>query len=191
MTFRPNYPELGSKRLQRFDYSQPGAYFVTICAFNRRCIFGEITHGRMMLNHNGAIVKEQWYGLASHYPNISLDTFVIMPNHIHGIICINEVERPFVGAGFQPADAPPQTNPQHGLPEIIRGFKTYSARGINKLRDTSGTPDWQRNYFEHIVRSKTDLDVVRRYIEENPLKWNEDYENPMFRPSLDSSSKLI
>ncbi|MCH8802373.1 MAG: transposase [Chloroflexi bacterium] len=184
MTNRRNFSELGSKRLVNYDYAQPGAYFVTLCAAGRRCIFGEVIDGEMRLNKNGTIVAEQWVGLPSHYANAYLDEFVIMPNHFHGIIHLTEGSPTSVGAGFQPAHASRPTNPQRGLPEIIRGFKTYSSRGINQLNNTTGQPVWQRNYYEHVVRTEDDLDAIRRYIVENPLKWAEDPENPGIRPVL-------
>ena len=179
MNYQPKYYELGSKRLPRHDYSQPGEYFVTMCATDRRCIFGEIIDGKMRLNKNGTIVAEQWVGLPNHYANAFLDEFVIMPDHFHGIIHLTEGSPTSVGAGFQPAHASRPTNPQHGLPEIIRGFKTYTARSINQLNNTTGQPVWQRNYYEHVVRTEDDLDAIRRYIVENPLKWEFDPENPV------------
>ena len=181
MTFDPGKHNRGSIRLPRYDYTQPGAYFVTICVAGRQCIFGEIIDGVMRPNKNGLIVSEQWAGLPKHYPNALLDEFVVMPNHVHGIIHLIDDSRPSVGAGFQPAHASPRTKPQHGLPEIIRGFKTYSSRGINRLRGTTGEPVWQRNYYEHVVRNDKDMDAVRRYIVENPLEWAEDPENPRAR----------
>ena len=178
MIHRPKYHELGSKQLPRYDYSQPGAYFITIRAADRRCIFGDIVDGEIRLNKNGSIVAEQWAGLPSHYLNTILDEFVIMPNHVHGIICLTNRSPTSVGAGFQPASFSHPTKPRHGLPEIIRGFKTFSALGINRLQGTSGQPVWQRNYYEHVVRGEDDLDRIRRYNVENPLTWADDPENP-------------
>ena len=177
----PNYSNLGSKRLPSHDYSQPGAYFVTICAAERQCLFGEIVDGQMKLNRDGLIVAKQWAGLPGHHVNVSLDEFVIMPNHVHGILFLSNGSPSSVGAGFQPADASHPTKPKHGLPEIIRGFKTYSSLEINRLLGTPGNPVWQRNYYEHVVRTEDDLDAIRRYIVENPLKWAEDEENPAVR----------
>jgi len=150
---------------------------VTICVAGRRCIFGEIVDGVMKPNKNGLIVAGQWAGLPNHYPNAMLDEFVLMPNHIHGIICLTDDQESSVGAGFKPAHASPRSRFQHGLPEIIRGFKTFSSRRINQLRGAAGEPVWQRNYYEHVVRDEDDLDVIRRYIVENPLRWAEDPEN--------------
>ena len=187
MTKIPNYSELGSKWLPQHDYSQPGAYFVTICTAERQCFFGEIIEGQMKLNKSGLIVAQQWFGLPSHYVNVSLDEFVIMPNHVHGLISLTEGSPPSVGAGFQPADASHPTKSQHGLPEIIQGFKTYSSLEINRLRDTPGNPIWQRNYYEHVVRTEADLNGIRKYIVENPRKWAEDWENPAVRETVRAS----
>jgi len=98
-----------------------------------------------------------------------LDLFVIMPNHIHGIILI-------VGAGLKPA--PTDRIKQYPLPEIVRGFKTFSARRINVMRVTLGVPVWQRNYYEHIIRNEDELNRIREYIKNNPLQWQFDRENP-------------
>lgn len=185
--FEPENHDRRSIRLQGYDYSQSGAYFVTICAANRRCLFGEIVAGEIQPNNNGTIVSEQWFGLPNHYPNIKLDQFALMPNHIHGVIHITDGSPTNVGAGFQPAQSPRENKSHHGLPEIIRGFKTYSARKINELQDAKGRPVWQRNYYEHVVRSETSLHAIRTYILENPLKWHEDSENPRFYPRLNSS----
>ena len=186
MIYQPKYYGLGSKRLPRYDYSQPGAYFITICAADRQCIFGQILDENMWLNANGLILVKQWSGLPSHYHNVSLDRFVIMPNHVHGIISLADASPSSVGAGFQPAHPSPSTKPEHGLPEIIRGFKTYSSIEINRLRDTPGKPVWQRNYYEHVVRTENDLNAIRKYIVENPLKWTEDQENPAVRRMIEA-----
>lgn len=104
-----------------------------------------------------------------------------MPNHIHGIICLSDESQTSVGAGFQPAHTSHPTKSKHGLPEIVRGFKTYSSLTINRLRGTTSQPVWQRNYYEHVVRTENDMDAIRRYILENPSKWELDPENPAVR----------
>ena len=174
MTFDPEKHGRTSIRLPDYDYSQPGAYFVTLCVAGRRCIFGGIADGEMRLNQIGKFVTEQWAGLSNHYRNAVVDAFVIIPNHIHGIVHLTDASTVSVGAGFQPAHAADPTKPPHGLPEIIRGFKTYTARIINQHANTSGQPVWQRNYYEHVVRTEGDLDGIRRYIVENPMNWAED-----------------
>ena len=158
-----------SIRLRGFDYAQEGAYFVTICTHHRACLFGEVVDDEMRLNANGRLVNETWMGMPRHYPHVELDTFIVMPNHVHGILVL-------VGSGLQPAPAKMQP-----LPEIIRGFKTFSARRINRSRSTPGKPVWQRNFYDHIIRDEVGLDRIRQYILDNPVRWAEDPENPARR----------
>ncbi len=168
----------GTIRLPGYDYSWAGAYFVTTCTSGRANLFGEIVKNEMRLNVYGRMVQEVWNGLPGHYPHVVLDAFVIMPNHIHGIVVLaddaglNDIS---VGAGFKPA--PTTTPPRHGLPEIVRAFKTFSARQINESRHTPGTPVWQRNYYEHIIRNKAALNRIRQYIMTNPAHRKKDREN--------------
>jgi putative transposase len=148
-------------RLQGYDYSQAGAYFITVCTQNRECLFGEIANGEMRLNHAGRVVVSVWDGLPGHYSHVELDTMVIMPNHFHGIIVLAPV-----GAV------------RHGLSEIVRALKTFSSRRINELRQTPGAKLWQRNYWEHIVRNETELNRIREYIHNNPAQWELDKLHP-------------
>ena len=125
------------------------------------------------------MVEITWNELPGHNDNILLDVFSIMPNHFHGIILI-------VGAGSKPARVSADEENRAGLepaptglPEIVRQFKTFSARRINKIRNSSGIPVWQRNYYEHIIRNEPELNKIREYIVNNPLNWetDENYEN--------------
>ena len=164
-----------SIRLQGYDYASAGAYFVTICTWQRERLFGEITDGVMELNECGEIVDKCWHALPEHYSYVELDAFSIMPNHMHGIInIIGNVGVGFVRAGLKPAPTR-----RHGLPEIVRALKTFSARSINTLRQTEGRPVWQRNYYEHVIRNEKELYAVRRYIQNNPLNWDKDEDNPV------------
>jgi len=175
-TGRPPLRNRRSIRLSGFDYSQDGAYFVTVCTQNRDCLFGEIEDGNMVLNSYGQIVSNVWRDLPDHYFHVRSDQFVVMPNHIHEIIILNRdhVVGIDVGAGLKPAPTK-----IHALPEIIRGFKTFSSRRINELRDTPGTGLWQRNYYEHIIRDDDELNHIRQYILDNPAQWETtDRENP-------------
>jgi len=156
-------------RLPGYDYAQPGAYFVTTCTQDRASLFGTIADGMMRLNAHGRIVRDTWLHLPDHYP-LELDAFVAMPNHVHGIIVI-----PSVGAGFKPAPT---------LSEIVRAFKTFSARRI-------GHPVWQRNFHEHIIRSEASLERIRQYIVDNPASWAFDRENPFASASLDAVSRRL
>ena len=129
----------------------------------------------MTLTDAGRIVGHCWNDLPNHYLNIELDEFVVMPNHVHGIIVLANDLPGDVGAGLKPA---PTGGRRHGVPEIMRGFKTFSSRRINSVRGTSGIPVWQRNYYEHVIRDERELYNTRQYILENPMKWQEDPENP-------------
>lgn len=162
MTRPSNRPNRRSIRLKGYDYSSPGAYFVTICTHRRLCLFGEVRADGMHENALGAIVREEWFRSAQMRPDIQLepDEFVIMPNHIHGIIRI--VARPNPAAGVSKLGA------------VIAGFKAATTRRINALRGTPDAPVWHRNYYEHIIRTEkgeTELRRIREYIANNPARW--------------------
>ncbi len=131
----------------------------------------------MAANRFGALVVDSWAGLIDHYENLALDEFILMPNHVHGVIIIQD-EPVFVGAGFKPALAPGVDPRRHGLPEIVRAFKTFSARKINEMRASPGTPVWQRGFYDHVIRDEDELNRVRAYVLDNPRKWSEDVDNP-------------
>lgn len=167
-----------SIRLRGYDYTSPGAYFVTICAYGRECLFGEVADGEVVLSEYGAIIEQVWHDLPLHYPHVRLDTWVIMPNHVHGIIILVG-ESDAVGAGLGPAPtAAPTAMKRHGLPEIVRALKSFSARRINELRGVSGVPVWQRNYWEHVIRSERTLHLIQQYILDNPACWHLDRYHP-------------
>jgi putative transposase len=133
-----------SIRLPAYDYSREGTYYVTSCAQDRACLFGDVANGEMVLNQRERVVQQCWDDLMRHYNGIELDAFVIMPNHVHGIVVITGdvmavKSGVVVGAGLKPA---PTAIKRHGLPEIIRAFKTFSARKINVMRNTPGKPVW-------------------------------------------------
>ena len=134
-----------------------------------------VGNDRVILNQYGEIIQLSWLALPEHYRNVELDVLVIMPNHIHGIIFLTDV-----GAGLKPAPTVPACH-CHSLPEIVRGFKTFSSRKIDELRNMSGTALWQRSYYEHIIRRDESLEKIRDYIETNPLRWALDKENPVNR----------
>jgi REP element-mobilizing transposase RayT len=174
-----------SIRLKGYDYSQPGAYFVTVCVYLRSCLLGEVLEGEMRLNKSGHIVEACWNDLPDHYAHVQLDAFVIMPNHVHGVIVLTHdggTDRVNVGAGFKPAPTGPQgTAKRHGLPEIVRAFKTFSSRRINEWRRMPGAPVWQRNYYEHVIRGDAELNGIREYVHSNPARWLEDRYHPLRR----------
>ncbi|MBV5272219.1 MAG: hypothetical protein JZU52_00800 [Lamprocystis purpurea] len=128
-----------SMRLKGYDYTQAGAYFITLCVQQRLCLFGEVIAGLFVSNQYGALVAQAWNDLPNHYPHVSLDQFVVMPNHVHGIIVLSDVGADLksdhrhrdadVGVGLKPAPTK-----RHALSEIVRAFKTFSARRINEIR---------------------------------------------------------
>ena len=180
MKYDPEKHHRRSIRLKKYNYSSPGHYFVTICVQNRECILGKIVNGQMVLNEWGKIVRDCWQWLEKQYPNVELDEFIIMPNHMHGIIIINDLDcrgdsrNETIRRG---GVTPPLQNPTLG--QIVAYFKYQSTKQINQLRQTPGTKFWQRNYYEHIIRNERELYAIRNYIRNNPLKWELDRENPI------------
>ena len=168
-----------SIRLKDYDYSRIGAYFITICTYEKEYIFGNVENERMSLNQFGKMVLEYWNSLPGRYTNIELDAFVIMPNHVHGIIKIIEIVGAIHELPLQTANINPKTERRRMLiPKVVGYFKMNSAKQINTLRNTTGMPVWQRNYYEHIIRNENKLNKIREYIQNNPLKWHLDRENP-------------
>jgi putative transposase len=163
-----------SIRLPGYDYTLAGAYFITIVTREREELFGCITDGEMKLNQCGQIVENAWHDLPNHFAHVELDAFCIMPNHVHGIIILKDEEG--VGAGLRPA---PTKYKRHPLSEIVRAFKSFSARRINALQNTQGASIWQRNYYEHIIRDNEDYLSKSGYILNNPSNWAKDKENPI------------
>ena len=170
-----------STRVPGYDYTSPGAYFVTVVAYQREMLFGEIENEEMRLNARGKIVSECWYEIPSHFPHVDLGAFVVMPKHVHGIIVItDEVCRGTIYRA--PTNrAPTNTTEQFGksvagsLPTIVRTFKAAVTRRIG--RELNETGIWQRNYYEHIIRDERDWQRIHDYILANPVNWNDDEEN--------------
>lgn len=161
-----------SIRLKDYDYRQNGAYFVTICSHERLCLFGSIGDGEMVLNDWGRITQTSWSEIPAHYPMVELDVFVVMPNHVHGIIVItgdNELQSIGAQHGATPNNVAPNS-----LGSIVRTFKAAVTRHINRLLDAPDHPIWQRNYHEHIIRNENTLNTIRAYVDNNPAKWAED-----------------
>jgi REP element-mobilizing transposase RayT len=192
MAFDPQKHHRRSIRLNGYDYTQPGAYFITVVTHDRECLFGEIVDGEMRLNEFGEIVRTEWFKTAVVRPYVMLypDEFVMMPNHTHGIIWIVDV-----GATRRVAPSPvapsPIAPPLDSTPlvhatihprgpmagsvgAIIGQFKSITAKRINALRNIPGQPVWQRNYYEHIIRDERALNAIRRYILNNPANWTKD-----------------
>jgi putative transposase len=195
MSYNPARHHRRSIRLRGYDYSRPGYYFITICIHDRtKRLFADIpveagsvigagskpaptTEPALYLTEYGKIVHYTWNDLPNHISGITLDEFIIMPNHIHGIIRITGAGLERAGlerAGLEPA-------PTVALPEIVRQFKTFSSKRINIARNSRGMPVWQRNYYDQIIRNDKSLYFIRNYIRKNPMNWNADYENHIER----------
>lgn len=162
------YKRRQRNRLKNYDYSQSGYYFVTICTWGLFNYFGQIINDKMGLNQFGLIVKKQWNWVAEHYPYVQLDDFVIMPNHIHGIIIIN---RDIVRNGCNHSAR--KIKP---LPELMGAFKTTSSKLIHNAGLLSFR--WKRSFYDHIIRNEKDLYRIREYIDNNPFKWHFDRNHP-------------
>ncbi len=200
MKYNPYIHHRRSIRLKGYDYSQPGAYFITICTQNRECLFGKVVDGEMRLNPYGIVVRREWFRSADIRRELELydDEFVVMPNHIHGIVWLVETAEMMggdetVGAhgraplqrasictshGDESHSGHTLHRPPRSLSSFVAGFKSAVTKHINQMRNTPGAPVWQRNYYEQIVRDENELNRIRKYIVDNPLKWALDRENP-------------
>jgi REP element-mobilizing transposase RayT len=162
------------------DYRLPGAYFVTICTFKRDLLFGAIRQNEIVLNEFGHAVEETWRSVAKHFPDWRADSFVVMPNHFHGILLIER--EPDVTAGVGARHDAPLRPFAPGRRVLLRGslgavviqFKSAAARHINILRGTPGASVWQRNYYERVLRGDRELLLAREYIRDNPARWAQD-----------------
>ncbi len=151
-------------RLKDYDYSQAGAYYVTICTKNKIHYFGNIMNEQMNLNEYGKIAQDSWKQIPAHYPNIGVDEFVIMPNHIHGII--------FLFEDSVTEQCSVTTKSRFGLlSKIIKSYKESVTKLIrNEFNDTDFS--WQRSFYDHVIRDEEGLNKIREYIYYNPLKWH-------------------
>jgi len=171
--------------MKGFDYSLEGAYFITICSHQRCNLFGEVNNGAMQLNPYGIIASEQWIRLQKRFRQSNFENYVIMPNHIHGIICIvrgvgEEFEK------FSPGNQPlrpyniPYVTPG-SLGAIVRAYKASVAFRINAIRGSAAPPVWQRNYHDHIIRNEQEYEAIWNYIDTNPANWVDDQLNPVIQ----------
>jgi REP element-mobilizing transposase RayT len=171
-----------SIRLQGYDYSQSGAYFVTICTYGKEHLFGQIVHGEMCLNEFGTIVEGEWITSARIREEISIGEYVIMPNHFHAIAIINdESMNDYYPKNVQqppiiPSDNTPNGSAPRSISSLMAGFKSSVTKRINQLRKMPGIPVWQRSFHDHIIRDEEDYIRICNYIENNPLKWLDDDE---------------
>jgi putative transposase len=197
MVYNPEIHHRRSIRVKGYDYSRDGAYFVTICAQDKKCLFGNIAGGKMELNGAGEMVRDYWIDLNNRFPNIETDLFVVMPNHFHGILSVGaglvsaRPEFPIMenkargntiirntNARADMKPAPTNANAKT-LGDIICAFKSLTTNEyIGNVKSGKFPPFeksiWQRNYWEYIIRDDDDLDRIRKYIADNPLDWELD-----------------
>ncbi|MDB9537993.1 transposase [Dolichospermum planctonicum CS-1226] len=196
MTYNPDIHKRQSIRLKGYDYSQSGLYFITICCYQRECLFGNIINSQIILNNFGQFIKEEWLKSAEIRKEIEFDDFVIMPNHFHGIVIINqEINSDFmkndvdfqdnnVGAncrsplGQIQLSRPKISMKPKSISSLIAGFKSATTKKINIIRNTPQNPVWQRNYYDHIIRNDESLARIREYVQNNPLSWENDQLHP-------------
>ena len=183
MSFDPQIHHRRSIRLKGYDYSQTEAYFVTLVACQSECLLGNLHDDKIVLSEMGEIVNAYWLRLPNLY-SIQLDEWVIMPNHMHGIIWILDSDASYaktqtddyISKSFI-AFASPKLRPigtkSGSLGAIVQNYKSVTTRKINQLRGTPGLPIWQRNYFERIIRDEGEWERIRLYIQENPTRWIE------------------
>jgi len=180
MNYDPTEHHRRSIRLKGYDYTQPGAYFVTLVTQGRECLFGEIVDGVMKLNGAGEIAQQEWQRLARQFTNLLLDAFVIMPNHIHAIIVITEPvgsprrsENPLPDQMFNgsPRQSRPHGPPPGSLGSFVGQFKSRLTKCLGLA-----VPVFQRNYYEHIIRNEAEWERIAAYIQANPANWQTDKE---------------
>lgn len=189
MPYNPDIHHRRSIRLPKYNYTQNGAYFITICTDKRQPLFGEITNGTMHLNQLGHIARSCWLKIPQHFSHIQVDTFVIMPDHIHGILQI--IHPPTVGTrhcrvlnSVQNSECPVQNSgyyegfgkPVRGsISTAVRSYKSAVTKLIHLLCETNKFPIWQPGFYESVIRDEKSLDYRREYIQKNPVRW---FNNP-------------
>ena len=170
------HPGRQSKRLKNYDYRSYGAYFVTICVRNRRCLFGSVANGSTSLACIGRTLQQCWLEIPRHQPFAALDEFTVMPNHFHGIVWIS-------AEALQTATVKANVTPAAGflkdsLSSVIAAFKSAVTRMSNRHLGKPGKSFWQRSFYDHVIRDDDELQIIRQYIIDNPRQWQLDRENP-------------
>jgi REP element-mobilizing transposase RayT len=178
--YNPDIHHRKSIRLKGYDYSQPGLYFITICVQDRKHLFGKIENKEMILNEAGKIAEACWQEIPEHFPNVKLHEYIIMPNHVHGIVEIVGAEN-FLPQYSQTDTVSPvgaeNILPQHSIGSIVKGFKIgvtkwFRNNKVGAIKILSSI--WQRNYYEHIIRNEQSFEHITAYIINNPSNWADD-----------------
>jgi putative transposase len=175
--YDPDKHKRRSIRLKGHDYPAAGMYFITLCTYRRECLFGEIADGIMQLNPLGKIVADEWLRSSEIRQKIGFDAWVIMPNHLHGIVVIETTAELSGGVGANgrlPLRGVAPSMKPRSLSSLVAGFKSATTKRINIHRNAPGNPVWQRNYYEHIIRNNPSLQTIQTYIHNNPQSWPTD-----------------
>ena len=201
MKYNPDKHHRRSIRLKGYDYSSKGMYYITLCVNKRLCLFGDIEDGEMKLNDAGKIVDRIWQEIPKYYPFVEIDEHTLMPNHLHGIIILNNENvgappcgRPLMNPDngqaqgpangkYGQAQGPAPTVKRLSLGDVVGRFESFTMyQYILGIKNHQWKPFhkklWQRNYYEHIIRNENELNKIRKYIIDNPLNWEADEENP-------------
>ncbi len=182
MAANDELPSRRSIRLPGYDYGGLGAYYVTICTHRRACLFGTVESDAMRLSAAGRLASQHWEALPQRFPGLTLDAYVVMPNHLHGILVFSAS----AGATEQACRAGPQRAATRDAPtvgDVVGAYKSIVTVEYGRMVRSGQLPAyrehlWQRNYYEHIIRDDTSLERHRRYITDNPARWALDDENP-------------
>lgn len=173
MPFNPDRHRRRSPRLPGYDYARPGTYFVTVCIHGRICLLGDVVEKAIRLSEAGKMVLQTWREMPEHYPGVSIDAVVVMPNHFHGIVVLRTT---------------PDGQPPMPLPDVMQRFKSLTTARYRHGVMESGWPAfegrlWHRSYYDHIIRDRADLARLRSYIAANPARWVEDQLHPSRKPA--------
>ena len=167
--YDPKLHHRRSIRLKSWDYNSAGAYFITTIAHDRQTLFGEVSNSEVVLSAYGEVVRQEWLASANIRHEIELDEFIIMPDHFHAIVLIDNTAVSTTQARVQGSSS--SGSSATSLGRLMAGFKSAAATRINKMRGTPGVSVWQRDYYERIIRSERELRAIREYIQANPANW--------------------
>jgi len=179
-----------SIRLSGFDYAQAAVYFVTICTHENRCVLGRVVGDAIVLSASGEVAQACWCAIREHSPDVFLDEFALMPNHLHGLLALGVAspakrDTPYRVDPLLPSSRTVTPTPAlqpDSVSALMGSFKSAVTRQVNRAKGTPGAPLWHRNYYERIVRDDKELKAVREYIRGNPIRWSLDRLNPNSLP---------
>jgi REP element-mobilizing transposase RayT len=176
MLFQNKY-RIESARLKNWDYSSNGYYYITICTYNREWLFGNIVDGKMQLSTIGEIVLQGWNDSFVMRKELFCDKFIVMPNHIHGIVIIRKTDNTHNAETHRRGNVETYGRASlraKSISSFVAGFKSAMTKRINEFRQTPGVPVWQDRFYDHIIRDEKSLHKTREYVVNNPMNWEND-----------------